>query len=338
MFPSIRASVPPFGDIILPIGDTLPPIGEVLSVIRDIIPPTGDTVPSVGDTVLPIRDTFSPVRDIVPLIGDGFPPAGAADRPTGANAPLLGGMLFLRPIAADLSHSKLFSTNKNSTKMSLIADSDLAFVAQLNNMKAKIGGYATTLGLSPVQVAAIVADADYMSFMVLGLINAKEYTKAWTSRKDETRYGTGLSLGAYPVPVDITTPPPVVPPGVEKRYSNLIASIKANAAYTNAMGEDLGIIAADSGSEITAPELKLKRDGANVVVGFKRGGKDGVRIYSKRGSEAAFAFLAHDSSSPYVDNRPNLVPGTPEKREYYAMLFDDSNEVGDPSATVSIIL
>jgi hypothetical protein len=220
----------------------------------------------------------------------------------------------------------------------LIENTDLGFVAQLTNMKDKIGGYASALGFSPAQVAAIGADADYMSFMVLGLVNAKEYTKAWTSRKDETRKGTALALGVYPIPVDITTPPALVAPGVEKRYSNLVATIKANAAYTNAMGEDLGIIAANSGAEVTTPELKLKRDGVTVVVGFSKGNNDGARIYSRRGSELAFTFLALDTKSPYVDTRPNLVPGTPEKREYYAILFDDSNEVGDPSAIVSIIL
>jgi hypothetical protein len=215
---------------------------------------------------------------------------------------------------------------------------DLGFVAQLKNFSEKIGTYSTDLGLTAVQVAAIAADSAYLSFTVLGAIQAKEYGQAWTSRKDRLRNGGAATMGTFPASVDVSTPPPVVLPGLEKRFRALITTIKAHPAYNNDMGQDLGIVAANAGEELTAPTLKVKRDGETVVIGFSKGDNDGVRIYSKRGSEVAFTFLALDTKTPYVDNRPNLVPGTPEKREYYAKLFDDAAEHGDPSDTVSITL
>ncbi len=220
----------------------------------------------------------------------------------------------------------------------LVKTDDLGFVAQYNNFSEKIGTYATDLGLTGPEVAAITADSEYLGFTVLGAIKAKEYGQAWTSRKDRMRKGSDVAMGTFPEGVDVSTPPAVVLPGIEKRFRALITTIKAHPAYNNDMGEDLGIVAANSEAEITSPELKVKKDGVNVVISFSKGNNDGASLYSKRGSEVAFTFLALDTKSPYIDTRPNLVPGTPEKREYYAKLFDDSAEHGDASPTVSITL
>lgn len=104
------------------------------------------------------------------------------------------------------------------------------------------------------------------------------------------------------------------------------------------MGEDLGIHTPEGSAAITAPVLTVKADVDHAVISFKKGKADGVRLYCKRGSETAFTFLAIDTRSPYVDNRPNLVEGMPEKREYYAYLFDDDAPMGEQSAIVSITL
>jgi hypothetical protein len=41
-----------------------------------------------------------------------------------------------------------------------------------------------------------------------------------------------------------------------------------------------------------------------------------VILHSKRGDEADFTFLARDTVPPYVDNRPLLAAGKPQRREY----------------------
>jgi len=220
----------------------------------------------------------------------------------------------------------------------LINDSDLGFVAQLTTFKEKIGDYATVLGLTTPELEAINNDAEYFTFMVMGASSAKDYSKAWTARKDRARKGGAASMGPFPVAVNLDPLPTEVLPGVEKRFSALVASIKTNANYNNDMGIDLGIVASGSEPTIDAPVLTIKKEAGKPVIGFKKGASDGTHIYSRRGSEVDFQFLATDTQSPYVDNRPNLVPGTPEKREYYAYYFKKDETVGDQSAVVSITI
>lgn len=51
-------------------------------------------------------------------------------------------------------------------------------------------------------------------------------------------------------------------------------------------------------------------------------------LYSKRGEEADFTFLAHDTASPYVDNRPLLPADKPELREYKCVYVQNDAEIG----------
>lgn len=53
-----------------------------------------------------------------------------------------------------------------------------------------------------------------------------------------------------------------------------------------------------------------------VELDFDKSTSDGVNIYSLRGDEADFTFLARDTASPYMANRPLLAAGKPELREY----------------------
>jgi len=87
---------------------------------------------------------------------------------------------------------------------------------------------------------------------------------------------------------------------------------------------------------VNPPLLSVKIVGVSPVISFKKGSTDGVRIYSKRGSETTFTFLATDTQSPYVDNRPNLVLDTPEKREYHAFYFKNDAVVGTQGPPVVI--
>ena len=92
--------------------------------------------------------------------------------------------------------------------------------------------------------------------------------------------------------------------------------------YTEALGKEAGLVGAEDSTDYNnlKPTISytLKADGT-VVISFKRNKMEGVKIYSRRGDQTAFEFLATDTSSPYTDTRANLVAGQPEKREYYAI-------------------
>jgi hypothetical protein len=61
-------------------------------------------------------------------------------------------------------------------------------------------------------------------------------------------------------------------------------------------------------------------------------------IYSKRGSETEFTYLATDTHSPYTDNRVKLDSGKPEERQYYAYYFSNDYEVGQASDIVTAVM
>jgi len=68
--------------------------------------------------------------------------------------------------------------------------------------------------------------------------------------------------------------------------------------------------------------------GGVVELDFDKSISDGVNIYAKRDGDADFVFLARDTASPYIDNRPLLVATKPELREYKAVYVRSDAEIG----------
>ena len=105
--------------------------------------------------------------------------------------------------------------------------------------------------------------------------------------------------------------------------------IKANDAYTDAIGDDLGII----GEEISIdpatakPILTPSKVPQGWRLGFNlHGFFDGVNIYRKLPAQPAFIKLAYDSSSPYIDTDA-IQNGT----QYYAYYVIKDVETGQQS-------
>jgi hypothetical protein len=83
---------------------------------------------------------------------------------------------------------------------------------------------------------------------------------------------------------------------------------------------------------------------ANIIQGmgqqavsftFYKYGHQGVFLESKRGN-GAWEFLAIDIESPYVDERPLLVAGQPEVREYRMRFWDKGTPNGDWTDVVKV--
>ncbi|MFZ1320731.1 MAG: hypothetical protein WAT71_04170 [Ignavibacteria bacterium] len=119
------------------------------------------------------------------------------------------------------------------------------------------------------------------------------------------------------------------------------AKIKACKGYNPAIGDNLGIIGSDTPHiSVTdkKPVLKTRLQGNEVVLTFRKDGTDGVKIWSKKGSETEFTFLAIDTSSPYTDNRPKTDTSKPENREYYAVFFEEDSDIGQRSDIVKVTI
>ncbi len=88
------------------------------------------------------------------------------------------------------------------------------------------------------------------------------------------------------------------------------------------------IITPNKGKENLCSLLLKSGPGGVVELDFDKSISDGVNIYAKRDGDADFVFLARDTASPYIDNRPLLVATKPELREYKAVYVQSDAEIG----------
>jgi len=132
----------------------------------------------------------------------------------------------------------------------------------------------------------------------------------------------------------------------------LAARIKAHPAYTVALGSLLGIEGPQDTTDLTTskptltgidPTRRARREGV-VELDFDKSISDGVNMNPERfrgyanpeGFRGDFVFLARDTASPYIDNRPLLVATKPELREYKAVYVQSDAEIGLFSDEVAV--
>ncbi len=176
-------------------------------------------------------------------------------------------------------------------------------VVMLNLVKAGMNTYGLSFGFTQEEIDALIGKitktiTDHDAAEV-----SKAEAKSATEQFNETRKDTFSDIRA-----------------TSRR-------IKSHPAYTVTIGKEIGIVGEEAHYEPSQmqPELKVIIDAGIPKVKFVKSYSEGVNIYSKRGDETEFTFLARDTESPYPDDRANLVPGKPETRQYYAFyIFDDT--------------
>ena len=126
-----------------------------------------------------------------------------------------------------------------------------------------------------------------------------------------------------------------------KTNARLLAQrIKKSTAYTDVIGKQLNIIGAEDTTDMTQEQPTLfatVKAGGVVEIDFNKMDAEGVHIYGMRDGETGFSYLASETHAAYVDNRPLLVAGKPETRQYKAVFFIGKSEIGLPSAVVIAI-
>ncbi|MGL4553214.1 MAG: hypothetical protein ACRC33_18775 [Gemmataceae bacterium] len=191
-------------------------------------------------------------------------------------------------------------------KQDFIPDADPAFLVWLQNYKTQLAAVAAAVGVTPAEVTAADADFTAVQTKINTLAAKKAEQQAATADKRATRLA------------------------VERRARALAQRIKNHPNFTAAVGEQLGVVGPEESTDLAAekPTLVARSVATGAVtIGFNKSVSSGVRILSKRGAEAGFTFLAIDTESPYVDNRPNLGAG-PETRQYQAQYLDGDDPVG----------
>ena len=118
--------------------------------------------------------------------------------------------------------------------------------------------------------------------------------------------------------------------------------IKGNkAAYTDAIGQDLGIVGDETSFDENTFQTTLKGVSlpGNNEISFTKKGVDGINVYSHPlgGTDPnVWEKLAFDSSSPYNDTRALAVAGVHENRKYRARGVISDVEIGQWSDILSL--
>ncbi|MCI0360695.1 MAG: hypothetical protein L0211_19635 [Planctomycetaceae bacterium] len=199
-------------------------------------------------------------------------------------------------------------------KQDFVPRQDPDFVTWFQNFKTQLAAVAATVGLLPADVTA--SDNDFT--LIDGKINALAAAKAAQQSAAADKIATRTL--------------------VESRLRALVRRVKAHGGYTIALGEQLGVVGPEDTTDLNTAKPTLKATSVlagAVTIGFNKSISSGIKIWSKRGAEPAFTFLATDTTSPYVDNRANLAAG-PELRQYQAQYLDGDEAVGLVSDTLSV--
>ncbi len=226
-------------------------------------------------------------------------------------------------------------------KSNYLDPSDDGFAHQLITFKNAIGAYAAGLGLTPAQVSAQAADADYFSYVLALQELMANSAKQWTAWKTLERMGGSVPPTGAPVAPTFPTPVPVVAPGIESRFRALVKQIKANTDYNESIGAALGI----EGSEQLGPDyatltpvLDLSINGGRVDIGWGWQGYsaflDQCELQVDRGDGKGFVLLAIDTTPGYTDTQP--FPSAPAKWTYQAIYRVADNRAGQWSAPASV--
>ncbi len=198
------------------------------------------------------------------------------------------------PGAPDFSLTRSKHTHQPiMAKTSYLNNSDDGFAHQLQTFASAIGAYAAGLGVTPAQVTAQAADADYFSYVLQCQEIVQNASKQWTAWKDIQRRGGNVPPTG--VPVVPTFPAAVTPvaPGIEVRFRALVKQIKASADYNESIGQALGI----EGSPQVGPDYATLAP----VLGLSMSGD---RVNIDWGWQGYSAFL-----------RPVRTPGRPRRRQ-----------------------
>lgn len=185
------------------------------------------------------------------------------------------------------------------------------------NLVTKVNIHAPVLGLDPDQLNAslIKINENRTAFTIM---NSK---KAEASASVEDYYNSRKKAIA------------------ETR--RLAKQIKSSIAYTTGIGDDIGIIGPERQQKASVekkPILNASVNGNVLKIKFRKEGTHGIKLYSKRGSETEFTFLAINFASPYSDKREKLDPAKPEQREYYAYYFETDGELGQRSDVLKMVV
>ncbi len=204
----------------------------------------------------------------------------------------------------------------------------------LTNFAAKLPTYAATVGVTGAEVTQAAADAAFFGYVCDAHEQHTKTTRDWTAYKHAAAQGD--ALGNLPSTPALPAPPASVPPNIFGRNCTLAVRIKKHPNYTEAIGQDLGIIGAEQTIDYTSlkPALKIILQAGHPVISWRKQGMDSLELWVDRGDGKSFVFLAIDTVPGYTDTAALPTPGAVWK--YKGIYREADVQVGQWSDVANI--
>lgn len=211
----------------------------------------------------------------------------------------------------------------------------------MQNIRAKISNYESILPLTAEQIRDIhnLCDAFVAAFNATE--QSRQTMQSMTAWRDEIFYGEPTGSTAPAAPAFAGAPAGTFTLGVVKQLFEFRDLIVASPGYTEAIGEDLGIVGTQQpsrpASEYT-PQLKtVTSPGYQVNVSGSMQGMDALRVeYApKGGNYSTVAFL---TNTPGGFQITPATPGEPETGRIRAAYIRKNEIYGNYSAEYPVTL
>ncbi|MCD6068015.1 MAG: hypothetical protein K0S33_2841 [Bacteroidetes bacterium] len=225
--------------------------------------------------------------------------------------------------------------------MTFIPQSDSERGIWLNNFTIKLPGYATVLGITAAEITSVQKDNAMYSYVMNALDIYKQMAITMTSYKNLLRHSSGQpNIGGVPVMPTLTAAPPAVPEGIFDRISKLAKRIKASPAYTEAIGSDLGIIAATQtvNTDTLQPNLTVKLEGGKPRIRCTQGKADAIDLWSDRKDGNGFVLVGRLTKTDYIDTTALPANISLAEWEYKAIYVIDNEHVGIVSDVKKVVV
>ena len=217
-----------------------------------------------------------------------------------------------------------------------LPDSDSGKADFLANFAAKLPAHAALLGVTSDEQADAAIAASAFPWALAAQTQYRTAAQQWTAFKNQLRDGPEGPVAAPSAPALPPKPATLADGGIFARIGRLVRKIKAHAAYTEAIGRDLGIVGAEDATDPAAgkPAITARLAGGRPEIVWRKGRYDALEIEADRGDGKGFAFLTIDTVPDYADTAE--LPAAPAIWKYRAIYRKGDERVGQWSDTAQI--
>ena len=183
-------------------------------------------------------------------------------------------------------------------------------------------------------------DANYNRYTYTKRTFVPLYVHAWTAKKNEVRFGTGITVTAFKAGEDVSTPPLVTPPGNELRFRTKAQWLKDQTTRTTDAAElALGISTPHSSTDTSGIKPNLSHEivsGGHPKLKYTRGDFQGIELEVDRGDGHGFVHLAEPGNVTYTDNATLPPIGNAFVWMYRAIYKLNDARIGDWCDPISV--